>query len=686
VTVTSAEYGYSAKTFRVTDWQFGITAPVDLLLQEDAADAYDLVDAVAADPTPNTNLPLPWLVEAVTLGTPASGTAHLLRSGDGTIISRVWVAWAALTGAYLVDGTGRVVVRWKRVGADSGWREVSSDARELGAYIVGASDGDVVAIEAYAINSAGYRGALATASHAVVGKTAPPSDPTGFTGAANGDRITWTWNPIADTDYSATELRLGGSSWETASTPAAFNGFSNSYTLVVTSGGTYTARIKHIDTTGNYSAAAASSSVVFTVTAPTIASLAASVVGPDLQIDFTGLEGSFFIAGYQISYGSTFAGSTPVGTFAQTRHTRRVDWGGARRWWVAAVDVAGNVGAGMSVDVTISPPGVVTSTRSEVVDNNALLYWAPPATGSLPFDRYEVRKGPSWLGGEVVGSNGNSTFTTIFEQQAGVYSYWVAAVDTAGTAGTAVAIVATVNQPPDYVLRADYNDDFSGITLSGLFLEDGRLYGPALNETIQTHFESRSWATPDAQITAGYPLVFQPSGTSGYCERTIDYGAALPSTIIGVTVGSTVLSGAVAMVCQLSYKTLAGDSWTDAPSGDMQALASGFRYVKVRLTFTASGGDDLIEVASLNVKLSSKLKADSGAGSAVSTDVGGTAVSFTVAFIDVQSIVVTPSGTTARYAIYDFVDAPYPTSFKVLLFDSAGARVSGGFSWTARGF
>ncbi len=117
-----------------------------------------------------------------------------------------------------------------------------------------------------------------------------------------------------------------------------------------------------------------------------------------------------------------------------------------------------------------------------------------------------------------------------------------------------------------------------------------------------------------------------------------------------------------------------------------QVLAAGFRYVKVRVTLTASGGDDLAELANLNIKLASKLKTDSGAGTANAGDSGGTAVTFSVGFIDVASINVTPSGTAARYALYDFVDAPNPTGFKVLLFDNNGNRVSGAFSWTARGY
>ena len=78
--------------------------------------------------------------------------------------------------------------------------------------------------------------------------------------------------------------------------------------------------------------------------------------------------------------------------------------------------------------------------------------------------------------------------------------------------------------------------------------------------------------------------------------------------------------------------------------------------------------------------------ANFGTVSAVSGDSGGTTVTFAVAFIDVVAITLTPLGTTARYAIYDFTDAPNPTTFKVLLFDSAGARATGTVSWTARGY
>jgi hypothetical protein len=105
----------------------------------------------------------------------------------------------------------------------------------------------------------------------------------------------------------------------------------------------------------------------------------------------------------------------------------------------------------------------------------------------------------------------------------------------------------------------------------------------------------------------------------------------------------------------------------------------------VRYDFTSTGSDDLMLLSNLNVRLDSKLRNDAGSGTANSGDSEGTTVNFNVAFVDVQSISVTPASTTGVIAVYDFVDAPNPTSFKVLLFNTSGSRVSGGFSWSARG-
>ncbi len=259
VTVTSAEYGWTAKTFRVTDWQFGLLSPVTLTLQEDAADAYDTIDAVDADPTPNTGLPDPWAVEAIILGTPASGTEHLVRYADGTVVARVWAPWAALTGAYLQDGQARVVVRWRRVGPDADWQQAVAAAEDGGIYITGVSDGDRLVIEAWAQNALGFRGPSATVTHTVVGKTLPPADVDNFTvieGAGFGRTYYWDFATFTP-DLAGFSARYVDSTvtaaWEAMTPLFEAARLDRSFSGQVPSDGEWTIGIKAVDTSGNES-------------------------------------------------------------------------------------------------------------------------------------------------------------------------------------------------------------------------------------------------------------------------------------------------------------------------------------------------------------------------------------------------------------------------------------------------
>jgi hypothetical protein len=276
-------------------------------------------------------------------------------------------------------------------------------------------------------------------------------------------------------------------------------------------------------------------------------------------------------------------------------------------------------------------------------------------------------------------------FTVVFETVSGLYTYWVAGVDSAGNVGTPASVSAQVNQPPDYLLRANVDSTLNG-TKTNLAVNgtSGLLATVNTTETWQDHFSSRGWSTPQDQIDAGYPIYALPSTTTGSYVEEFDFGAILAGTKITSTLTSQAVYGTVTVAPTLSVKTASGDPYTDYTNQD-SIYATNFRYVKVTYAFTSTGNDDLLNISALNVRLDVKLRSDTGTGTANAADVGGTTVNFNVAFIDVEGISVTPSGTTARIAIYDFVDAPNPTSFKVLLFDTAGTRVTGPFSWQARG-
>ena len=326
-------------------------------------------------------------------------------------------------------------------------------------------------------------------------------------------------------------------------------------------------------------------------------------------------------------------------------------------------------------------PLTVTATQ-QVIDNNVLLQWSD-ATNTLPLDYYEIRKGSTYGSSTLIGTVAGR-FSTVFESTAGTYTYWITGYDVAGNAGTPAYVAALVNQPPDYTLQYNYNTTFGG-TLSNMILESGALVGPFdTTETWQSHFTSHGYASPQAQVSAGFPYYLEPTAASGYYEETIDYGTVLTATKITITPTYVVTTGTPAVSVDISVKKNAGDAWTDY-TGLSSVYVTDFRYVKFRVTSTASGYDDLIRMTGINVRFDVKLKNDAGVVAAVSSDSGGTTVNFNVSFVDVQSITVTPKGTSARYAIYDFVDAPNPTSFKVLVFDSAGTRVSCDVSWSVKG-
>ncbi len=167
VRITSAEYGFSSKTFRVTDWQFGTSSAVQLTLQEDAAAIYDLADAASADPSPNTGLPNPWSVGEI-LGLAAlSDSTTLQISAGSAIVPRVLVSWSPVTDAYVADGSGRIEVLWRRPAGP--WQQVNVPGDSTSVYLVGPNHGDRIVIEARARNGLGAVGPSSFLSHTVSG-------------------------------------------------------------------------------------------------------------------------------------------------------------------------------------------------------------------------------------------------------------------------------------------------------------------------------------------------------------------------------------------------------------------------------------------------------------------------------------------------------------------------------------
>ena len=636
---------------------------VQIVATDEYQEFYDAWDGAFVTPASSTLLQNPQIPVIDNLR--IAERLAIVASGD--IVTRVTISWDQLP-----SQVEKVNIRYRI--NDGEWR--STTAWGVSNVEVDFDTTGTVYAEATPVNGV-ITGEGLFYSQIIYGKLLPPTDVTGFTANIDKDiglRLSWNSNP--DIDIDSYEIRQG-STW--ASSILYGNTKANVLKIGFLPEGSQTWLIKAIDTSGNYSTNA--TSVVSTVVLPVAPTITGSFAGHNAVLNWSAVEGSLSTQFYEIRYGSSWAAGTLVGTAKATTFSIKAQWSGNRTFWIAAVDLNGNYGSAGSYDSYVIPP-IAPSVTQEVVDNNVLLRWTD-SKQTLPIDYYEIRKGATYATSDLIG-NIFSEFTVIFETSSGDYKYWVSGVDVGGNIGTASSISATVNQPPDYQLQYNYNTDFSG-TKSNMILQGGKLYGPFdTTETWQTHFTGQSWDQPQDQIDVGYDYYLEPTGTTGYYEETIDYGAILAATKITLTPTINQIDGTLNVTPKISVRASTSDPWTDYDD-TYSIYVSNFRYVKFRLTFNGAGGDDLSEIASINLRFDVKLKNDAGIAYANSSDSGGTTVNFGVSFVDVHSITLTPQGTAARYAVYDFVDVPYPTSFKVLLFDNAGNRVSGNVSWNVKG-
>ncbi len=360
-----------------------------------------------------------------------------------------------------------------------------------------------------------------------------------------------------------------------------------------------------------------------------------------------------------------------------TTYTTKVNWS-SKSITIQAVDIAGNTSTVRAATSTIVSP-TATEVTSKVIDNNILLYWKQTAK-TLPISHVEIKKGETLATAELIGEN-NSTFANLFESKSDYYTYWIIPVDTAGNKGDSSSTTALVNEPPDYVLNAQWNSSFSG-TKYNSFTELNKLYLGIKNETFENHFIINNWSSAQDQVNAGYLLYSQPFTLTSYYEEIFDYGTILPSTTVTVTLDyERVGQGGFQIDISISEDNA---NWI-LYSNSSKLTASNFRYVKVKISFIGSKNDAFI-VNTLEVKLDSKIKSDNGKTTANVSDENGTIVNFNKSFVDVVNITITPLGTTLKTFICDFIDVPNPTFFKVYIYDMNGNRITSDFTWSAEGY
>jgi len=412
---------------------------------------------------------------------------------------------------------------------------------------------------------------------------------------------------------------------------------------------------------GNYSGSV--TSVIWTY--PVVANIGAvqalfedtALTAATVTLDWVQPSTTFLVDYYEVEYNSV------VKQVKADVITLPANWLGNRLFTLRAVDINGNKSSGTATNITKLAPNSPTGYRSQVIDNTVMLFWINPDKTTLPIDHTLIKKGATWAGAESIGEI-KTEFTSIDELKSGTFTYWIAAVDTDGNQSAPISLTTQVSEPPDFEFYGEFSANFDLGTKVNAVSENGEVVMPLkTTETWQQHFTTNSWTTAQNQINAGYPIYAQPANSvAGYYEEVFDYGTILSSSkvsvnITGTSFGSPDITSTVALsVDGTTYTTYVGAA---------SIFATNFRYIKVRVTATASPATDLYKLTAINVLLDAKKKNDSFTINALATDVLGTIVNFTKEFIAVESITPGVQGTTALTVVRDFQNAVLSATYAI---------------------
>ena len=327
------------------------------------------------------------------------------------------------------------------------------------------------------------------------------------------------------------------------------------------------------------------------------------------------------------------------------------------KYYIQPVDIFGNAGTVRDVDVEIGRPNNISNLSTEVIDNNVLLRFddATNTTNGMPIKHYEIKKTKkapngtyqSYDNAELIGRI-QGTFFVSFEDTAGEYRYFVRAIDVLGmrSSNTGFSIDAVVNEPPDFTLITDFITDFDSSTNTAnntatfinrqhFFISDEGFNFANVDsgETIQQHFigtgssSSPQFASPQAQIDAGFPRWLMPTQTTGHFQEIIDITGdpdfKISGAIIKSSIQKTGIAGSTTTTPTLGFGTqLTGSgsntSISDETSSQVDNLyGTNFRYVRFRYDFAQAGGNDLLQISQIRLKVEVKQKNDQGSGTAL---------------------------------------------------------------------
>jgi hypothetical protein len=629
------------------------------------------IDTSTAYPIPafNSNItqaPLsfvPIVTQTPTITEVVSDESALEQLGPGIFRTRIKVSYSDTVGQDALSGqVTHIELQWKYSDdANTTWpNQLLLPVNTDSVYVTGVEEGATYNLRVRYVRFDGVAGDWTThTNHTVVGRMTPPSQVqgTGYELMPTGVRLKWLDNPEIDVLYY--EVRDTNTGWGLDSNYLFKGGATSLIVAPAAAGTTKTWYIRAIDAANNYSAASAPITYI-TPSLPNVTSITAnysssSLTEATVELRWDSPQVLFGLAYYELSYNGI------VKEILSNSIILPANWLGDRAFTLKVVDLLGNVSSGYTATVTKLAPNPIVGYRAQVIDNNVLLYWSNGAKTSLPIAHVLIKRSPpggTWETASVVGTK-SGEFTSISELSGGEYIYWLAAVDTDARESVSVQLPVTVSQPPDFKFTAEYISQLTG-TYSNAASYAGDLFLPVNTaETWQQHFTANAWATPSAQVAAGYPVFVQPGLATGYYEEVFDYGTILASSQITLNTIETDVVGSTNKVATIYIST---DGVTYTSVGNFNAFATNFRFIKIRLDVTQVTPGSICKISDLRVRLDSKQKSEANY---VTVPTTGQIVNFESEFIDVQSIILTPAGTTPVLSVYDFKDVVVTGTYTV---------------------
>ena len=513
-----------------------------------------------------------------------------------------------------------------------------------------------------------------------------PSKVTGQEAAVvgTGIEIKWPENTISNSQLpiAGYELRLENQNFGFSNSELVWRGTATKVFVDLidkSNNQVFTGYLRAFDIEGNYSTE--STIISYTVSAPTNSIVInnpifedTSLTAATFTLSWTQAQPIFGLDSYRIQYTYTTKGASPQQKSVDIKTksnsvTLPANWLGTITVSISIIDGLGNESIAQTKSIVIQAPNSVLSITPQVIDNNVLLKWVYPQKTTLPIShirlKYSAPNVTLWANATLIGDK-DGTFTSFQEQVPGSYRYWLVVVDTENNESLASYIDVEVNEPPNYVFVAEQTSSFSNTAgLISALVENNSVVLPVnLTETWNSHFSTRSWASPQAQINAGYPIYIQPGTTTGSYTETFDFGSTI---LAGVQITLDIFGTALAGIPQVNFQvetSTNNSTWTAAVQNSKYILTTqNFRYVRVKVTVTQTNLGDLYRLTRLYIKLDTTKKDNSGI--ATTNTSGIVDVNFTKDFFDISAINVSVSSTTPLLAVYDFKDTVLTGTYSV---------------------